>query len=107
MDAKTLFGQKLPQILKSSPDTARALDAIYVLKISGDNGGTWTVDLKSDPPSVSEGEAEPNDCVVELSDSDFEELLGDTSRGMQLFLEGKIQISNPMLATKLVDLLSL
>lgn len=107
MDAKTLFGTKLPLALKHSPDKAKALGAIYVMRISGDNGGTWTVDLKHDPPTVKPGDSGTSDCVVEMADSDFEHLLADTSLGMQMFLEGKIQISNPMLATKLVDLLAL
>lgn len=107
MDAKTLFGTRLPKILQDSPQRARELGAIYLMRISGENGGTWTVDLKNDPPSVKEGDAGNSDCVVEMSDLDFENLLADKSQGMQMFLEGKIQISNPMLATKLVDLLAM
>lgn len=106
MDAKTLFGEKIPHVLEKSPEKAKELDAIYLMKISGEHGGTWTVDLKSETPSIKEGEIGDVDCIVEMTDSDFELLLADSSAGMQMFMEGKIQISNPMLATKLVELLS-
>jgi putative sterol carrier protein len=106
MDAKTLFGERIPRVLEQSPDKAKELDAVYLMKISGEHGGTWTVDLKSEHPTVSEGESGDIDCVVEITDTDFEALLADSSAGMQMFMEGKIQISNPMLATKLVELLT-
>jgi len=106
MDAKTFFGEKLPSLLKKEPDKAREIDAIYVFNVTGDGGGSWTVDLKADTPTVSEG-GEEGDCAVEISNADLETLLADTNQGMQLFLQGKLKVSDPMLATKLVDLLNL
>jgi putative sterol carrier protein len=108
MDTKTLFNEKLPKSIAENPQKARELDAVYLFKVSGDGGGTWTVDLKSDPPSVVEGEAGTPDCTIEVADSDFESMLDNPQMGMQLFFQGKIKIAgDPMLATKLQNLLSL
>ena len=108
MDAKTLFDQKLPEMLKAHPDKARELDAVYTFKISGEAGGTWTVDLKADPPTVSAGESGTADCTIEVSDEDFATMLSDPNAGMQLYFTGKLKVSgNPMLATKLQQLFSL
>lgn len=107
MDPKTLFVDKLPQVIGATPDKARALDAIYVFKVSGDSGGTWTVDLRSDPPCVRDGEAATNDCVVEIADTDLQTLLSDPSQGMSMFIQGRIRVTNPLMATKLTDLLKM
>lgn len=34
-------------------------------------GGTWAVDLKSDPPNVSDGEADAANCTISMTDEDF------------------------------------
>lgn len=107
MDAKTFFDQRLPQVFQTVPDKAKELNAIYVFKISGTNGGTWTVDLRATPPTISTGDRADADCTVEAADTDFETLLADSQQGMQLFMEGKLKVSDPMLGTRLVDLIDL
>ncbi|MCC6748993.1 MAG: SCP2 sterol-binding domain-containing protein [Deltaproteobacteria bacterium] len=108
MDAKTLFNQKIPAFLQASPDKAKAIDAIYVFKITGDGGGTWTVDLKATPPSCKEGDAGNSECSIEVTDADFNSMLADPNLGMQLYFQGKLKVSgNPMLATKLQQLFAM
>ena len=107
MQPKSMFGEKLPGILKGSPDKLKELNAVFLFKISGDNGGTWTVDCKADPPTVAEGEAGTADCTIEVSDEDFNTMTDDPQAGMQLFFAGKLKVSgDPMLATKLQTLFS-
>jgi len=108
MDAKTLFDEKLPAILTKAPDKAREIDAIYVFNITGDNGGMWTVDLKSDPPFVKQGDEGTSECTIEVSDEDFSSILKDPQQGMQLFFQGKLKVTgNPMLATKIQEVFKL
>ena len=107
MDARTLFNDKMPRAMDQDPSRARELDAVYLFKVTGDRGGTWTVDCKSASPSVAEGEQEA-DCTIELADEDFESRLADPQIGMQLFFQGKIKITgDPVLATKLGNLFGL
>lgn len=105
MDAKTLFEERLPKLLSSEPDKMREMDAIYCFNIGGDGGGTWTVDLKADPPTCTAGDSGNSECSIEVSGEDFETMLKDPQAGMQLFFQGKLKVTgNPMLATKLQQL---
>lgn len=101
-DAKELFDERVPKALAQFPDKAREVDAIYCFKITGDGGGEWTVDLASDPPSVSQGDKGNAQCTIEVAHEDFKAMLGDPQAGMQLYFQGKLKVTgDPMLATKL------
>ena len=56
---KAFFDQKVPAVLATSPEKAKDVAAIYLFKISGADGGTWTVDLVSTPPTCVPGERAP------------------------------------------------
>lgn len=108
MRTQQLFNEHMPKTFSTSPDKAKELNAIFLFKISGDSGGTWTVDTKADTPVVKEGEAGTADCTIECSDEDFDAMLKDPQQGMQLFFAGKIKITgDPMLATKLQNLFTI
>ena len=108
MDAATLFNDKVPQALKANAAKAREIGAVYCFKISGDGGGTWTVDLVSDPPTCTTGETGKPQCTIEVAHTDFQAMLGNPAMGMQLYFQGKLKVTgDPMLATKLQKLFSL
>ena len=44
---KAFFDEKVPAVLKTSPEKAKDVAAVYLFKITGPDGGTWTVDLVS------------------------------------------------------------
>jgi hypothetical protein len=107
-NAQELFNTKVPDDLAKNPEGARALNAVYHFKISGDGGGEWTVDLKSSPPSCQPGLHGSANCTIDVAHGDFMTLLGDPSKGMQLYFTGKLKVSgDPMLATKLGKLFTL
>ncbi|MEM9195189.1 MAG: SCP2 sterol-binding domain-containing protein [Myxococcota bacterium] len=104
-DAKTDFETNIPAKIAANPDTSKAVGAIFLFKISGDNGGTWTVNLK-DEVGVSEGEVGEADCTLELTDEDWSTISENAQAAMQLYFQGKLKVSgNPMLATKLQTIL--
>ncbi len=103
--APELFDQQLPAALAKHPDKAKAVNAVYLFKISGEGGGDWTVDLASDPPTCTRGDSGKAQCTVEVSNEDFKTMLGDPNAGMQLYFQGKLRVSgDPMLAMKLQQL---
>jgi len=106
---KAFFDQKVPDVLKTSPDKAKDVAAVYLFKISGADGGTWTVDLVSTPPTCKPGEHGTPQCTVETSDADFRTMVdGGMQAAMSLFFSGKIKIlGDQMLATKLTKLLQM
>jgi hypothetical protein len=106
--AKEIFDTDLPLGLKAQPDKARLINAIYAFQVSGPNGGNWTVDLKSDPPSCKPEAAAGAQCTLKLVDKDFEALVGNPSLGMQLYMQGKLKVSgDPSLAMKVQALLQI
>ncbi len=104
-DAKTDFEKNLPEKISADPDNAKSIDAVFLFKISGDDGGTWTVNCK-DAPGVSEGEAGEADCTLELTSEDWKTISDNPSSAMQLYFQGKLKVSgDAMKATKLQQLL--
>ncbi|HJZ84623.1 MAG TPA: SCP2 sterol-binding domain-containing protein [Polyangia bacterium] len=106
--AKDLFDTTVPQALSKYPDKAREIAAVYCFKITGPNGGTWTVDLVSNPPTCKPGEGATPQCTIDVADTDFEQMLGNPQLGMQLYFQGKLRVTgDPMLATRLQKLFTI
>lgn len=104
--AQELFNEQVPQAISQHPDKAKEIGAVYLFKITGDDGGTWTVDLKSDEPGVKEGDAGGADCTLEMTSEDWKSISDNPQSAMQLYFQGKLKVSgNAMLATKLQQLL--
>ena len=96
-----IFSETLPAKLEDN-DKVSNIDATYQFNISGDNGGTWTVDFTTDGDIVTEGEADDADCVIDMKDSDFMDMWNGKLPGPQAFMMGKIKIQGDMgLAMKL------
>jgi hypothetical protein len=107
-DAKELFDEQVPAALLAHPDRAKAVNAIYCFKISGDGGGDWTVDLAGDPPTCTRGDTGKAQCTIEVAHEDFQAMLGNPQVGMQLYFQGKLKVTgDPMLATKLQQFFAL
>jgi hypothetical protein len=106
---KAFFDQKVPDVLKVNPDKAKDVAAVYLFKIAGPDGGTWTADLVSSPPTCRPGEHGTPQCTIETSDVDFRTMIdGGMQAAMSLFFTGKLKISgDQMLATKLTKLLQM
>ncbi len=101
-NAKHLFDELIPDALKKYPERAKEVNAIYGFNITGDGGGEWTVDLKSEPPAIVAGNTGKSECLVEVASEDFSAMLGNPQLGMQLYFQGKLRVTgDPMLATKL------
>jgi putative sterol carrier protein len=107
-DAKELFDVLVPEAIKKFPDKAKEVNAIYCFKITGDGGGTWTLNLTSDPPTCVQGDTGNGQCTVEVAHDDFKSMFTDPQVGMQLYFQGKLKVTgDPMLATKLQQFLTI
>ena len=106
--AKEVFDTAIPEVLKKFPDKAREINAIYCMKISGDGGGEWTVDLVADPPTCKVGAIDDAQCTIDMANEDFEAMMENPQLGMQLYFQGKLRVvGDPMLATRMSKLLKL
>jgi putative sterol carrier protein len=91
---KEFFDTKVPAALQKSPDKAKEVAAVYLFKISGPDGGTWTADLNATPPTCVAGEAGTPQCTIEATDADFRSMIdGGMPVAMQLFFSGKIKVT--------------
>src|SRR5690606_21228151 len=76
-DAQELFNEQIPEALQKFPEKAREVNAIYCFKITGEGGGTWTVDLTADPPTCKPEDTGAGQCTIEVSHDDFKTMLSD------------------------------
>jgi hypothetical protein len=106
---KAFFDQKVPAALATNPEKAKDVAAVYLFKVSGPDGGTWTVDLVSNPPTSQAGAVGTPQCTVEATDDDFRSMIdGGMQAAMTLFFSGKLKVSgDATLATKLSKLLAM
>ena len=100
-NAQTSFTQDIPRSIERDIDKAKAVDAVFLFKVNGEDGGVWTVNMK-DAPGVSEGDAGNAECIIELSAADWKAMTEKPGSAMQFFMQGKIRVTgNALLATKL------
>ena len=59
-DAQTSFTQDIPHSINKDVDKAKAVDAVFLFKVNGEDGGVWTVNMKDAPVSPRAMRATPN-----------------------------------------------
>jgi SCP-2 sterol transfer family len=106
---KDFFDRRVPEALRANPGRAKDVAAIYLFKISGSQGGTWTANLLADPPTCTPGESGQPQCTIEVSDQDFCTMVdGGMQAAMQILFAGKLKISgDPSLIAKLTSVLQM
>ena len=103
--AKEVF-EKISQRMQNEPARFEGIDAVYEFNISGDNGGVWTMDLKSDPKSIKEGSSGNANCTITMSNSDFSDMIDGSLNPQMAFMTGKLKVAGDMgLAIKLGSIL--
>jgi putative sterol carrier protein len=100
-DAQTSFTEDIPKSIERDVAKAKAVGAVFLFRVVGEEGGVWTVDMK-DSPGVREGEVGTADCTIELSTDDWKAMTDKPGAAMQFFMQGRIKVTgNALLATKL------
>lgn len=105
MNPKKIFEEHLTQQLAIRGSTLRNINAIYQFNITGPTGGSWYLDLTSDPPYVRTGIFNAPHCIVTITDSDLVEVVTGKLDGIKAFMIGKLQVQGDLgLAMRLPDL---
>jgi putative sterol carrier protein len=103
---KSFFEEKLSKGLTDDPSRASSIGAIYQFNITGDDGGSWTVDLTKTEGWINAGEAENAECTITMTSEDFVDMITGKLAGPQAFMQGKLKIAGNMaLAMKLSNIL--
>ena len=107
--AKEFFDKRVPEALQANPGRAKEVAAVYLFRISGADGGTWTADLVTTPPTCTPGANGNPQCTIEVSDQDFSTMIdGGMQAAMQILFAGKLKITgDPALITKLTKVLQM
>jgi hypothetical protein len=106
MTGSDMFNDKLPSVLKEHPEKFKGINEIFKFVITGDDGGTWRLDTKADPPTCTEGDGDAT-CTIEISLENFQALVGNLMLAMQFMSQKKMTIDNPMAAMKLQKVFAL
>ncbi len=103
-DAKTSFTRDIPERIAKNPERAKQLAAVFVFRITGEDGGIWTLNLNDAEggPGVVEGDTEGADCVLTMTHAIWEQISEQPGRAMHYFTSGSVDVAgNAMLAIKL------
>ncbi|XP_036891614.1 hydroxysteroid dehydrogenase-like protein 2 [Sturnira hondurensis] len=91
-----------------SDDIVKATQAIYKFELSGEDGGTWFLDLKNKSGNAGYGEPPVQaDVVMNMSTEDFVKMFSGALKPTMAFMSGKLKIKGNMaLAIKLEKLMN-
>jgi len=106
--AKSILETDIPALLTSKPELAKDINAVIHFNITGDAGGTWTVDLTKAAGWVTVGASGTPKMTITVSDQDFVKIRQKQLNAQMAAMQGKLKFK-PMdmgLAMKLGKLLS-
>ena len=105
MEAKTpqqFFYEILP--LRFQPEKANGVDVTVQVNITGAMGGDWMVEIKDKKLKVNKGTYPSPKLKVEVSDTDFLDIVNERLGAQKAFFLGKIRFKGDLtLALKLRD----
>jgi putative sterol carrier protein len=107
MTSKDILETEIPNVLKAKPELGKDINAVIHFNVTGDNGGTWTLDLTKADNWVSQGAAGEPKMTITVSNADFVAIREKKLNAQMAAMQGKLKFK-PMdmgLAMKLAKLL--
>ncbi|MFA5572055.1 MAG: SCP2 sterol-binding domain-containing protein [Crenarchaeota archaeon] len=105
MEAQTpqeFFENILPARFK--PEKAAGITTVTQINVSGPEGGSWTVTVKDQKITVTEGVNSSAELILKMSLLDFMDLVNGKLSAEKAFFTGKVQFKgNIAVALKLKD----
>ena len=96
MTPKAFFEEKIASKLSDARGLSDSVNARYEFDITGDGGGVWTVDLTTEPGSVSSGSTGTAHCVITAGSAAFMDIVSGTMNPLMAFARGKIKVAGDM-----------
>jgi hypothetical protein len=106
---RDFFDRRVPDALRLHPEKAKDVAAIFLFTITGPDGGTWTADMVSSPPTCQPGCIGQPQCTIAGTDADLRTMIdGGPQAAVQIFMSGKLKITgDSMLISRLMRLLQM
>ncbi len=105
---KQILEKEIPDVLTARPELAKEINAVVHFVVTGDQGGTWTMDLTKPSGWVSSGASGEPKMTITVGDADFVKIRTKQLNPQMAAMQGKLKFK-PMdmgLAMKLAKLLS-
>ncbi|MCB1214419.1 MAG: SCP2 sterol-binding domain-containing protein, partial [Deltaproteobacteria bacterium] len=101
-----IFEKKIPEKLQNNADKIQGINAVYEFQINGDQGGTWSIDLRDGKKEVVSGSTGAAGATITMAANDFDELISGSLNPQMAFMTGKLKVAGDMgLALKLGNIL--
>src|SRR5262249_884308 len=91
LTAKSIFEGEIPSLLKSKPELAKEINAVVHFVVTGDQGGTWTIDLTKAADWVSTGALGTPKMTVTVSDQDIVKIRTKELNAQMAAMQGKLK----------------
>ncbi|MFT4703447.1 MAG: putative sterol carrier protein [Bradymonadia bacterium] len=109
MSVKESF-DKIDSAIAKNPEKATSVDSVFQFEFTGDEAGSYAIDLRQSTTEnfVTEGTHADANVTIKMADSDWLGILSGKVNPMPAFMMGKIKVEGDMgLAMKLQSILSL
>ncbi|MGH7884734.1 MAG: SCP2 sterol-binding domain-containing protein [Thermodesulfobacteriota bacterium] len=84
--------KKIEKKILNSEAELQQYNALFKFNISGEQGGSWLVDLRPESLGVRKEDCDA-DCIISSSDTDFIKLINKEMRPESAILRGKLKLS--------------
>ncbi len=91
--AKELMEAARKKIEENRTEAAK-IGAVYKFVLTGDDGGTFILNLK-DNPGVTEGEGDA-ECTIKMKAKHYVKMVEGRASGQSLFVAGKLKVKGDM-----------
>jgi putative sterol carrier protein len=99
---KEILEKDLPNRFK--PEKAKGIDTVVQMNIKGHSGGNWIVAIKNMKMEIEEGIHPKPNLSIDISETDFLDLVGGKLNGSMAFFSGKLKFKGDIaVALKLRD----
>ena|SRR5579875_2952187 len=98
--------RKIHQSLSADPSRMSGLTAVYQFNLTGEDPGVYQIILKEHSAAAVEGTPEVPQCTLELTASDFKDMLQGRLNGTLALMSGKLRVKGDVsLAMRLKSVL--
>lgn len=97
LSPRQIFEHILPEMAKRHIDITRSINAVLAIELTGENGGSWSLDLTGEPRSI-QGLSDDARCVIRMEADRFSDLLKTRkiTPWLSAFTKRKINVSGDM-----------
>jgi putative sterol carrier protein len=106
-NSQEILEKDIPATLQQKPELAKDINSVIHFIVTGDNGGTWTLDCTKTENWVTKGAEGTPKMTITVSNEDFVKIRAKQLNAQMAAMQGKLKFK-PMdmgLAMKLAKLL--